>query len=148
MSPHFGLMDESKMTPDEAALMRAKLHWRCGVRRVREDKTSAGIATLYDALLSGMRWYILSELAENIKNFSTESLENERYVFSLLRKKGVIDSALDTAKLQDIVDRALMEEDVQAEQDWFLNELEKFLTRLGVLPLDESALPPEDPATF
>jgi len=141
-------MDESKMTPDEAALMRAKLHWRCGVRRVREDKTSAGIATLYDALLSGMRWYILSELAENIKNFSTESLENERYVFSLLRKKGVIDSALDTAKLQDIVDRALMEEDVQAEQDWFLNELEKFLTRLGVLPLDESALPPEDPATF
>lgn len=148
MSPHFGLMDESRMTPDEAALMRAKLHWRCGVRRVREDKTSAGIATLYDALLSGMRWYILTELAENIENFSAENLENERYVFSLLRKKGVIDSALDTAKVQDIVDQALMEEDVRSDQDWFLNELEKFLTHLNILPFDESALPPEDSATF
>jgi hypothetical protein len=148
MSPHFGLMDENRMTPEDAALMRAKLHWRCGKRRVRENKTASGVTTLYDALLSGMRWYILTGLAAKPDDFSAEDLENERYVFHLLKKVGLIDSSLNIAKVQDLVDRALMEEDVRAEQEWFVEELEKFLTRLRVLPFDESALPPEDPATF
>ncbi|MFO7606505.1 MAG: hypothetical protein R6W72_09425 [Desulfurivibrionaceae bacterium] len=148
MSPHFGLMDENIMTPEDAALMRAKLHWRCGERRLRERKSASGIATLYDALLSGMRWYILTGQAARPEDFSAEDLENERYVFHLLKKAGLIDSSLNLAKVQDLVDRALMDEDIQPEQEWFFAELEKFLTRLKVLPFDESALPPEDPATF
>ncbi|MFN2367160.1 MAG: hypothetical protein ABR523_11980 [Desulfurivibrionaceae bacterium] len=148
MSPHFGLMDENKMTPEDAALMRAKLHWRCGKRRLGEKKSASGIATLYDALLSGMRWYILTGQAARPEDFSAEDLENERYVFHLLKKAGLIDSSLNLARIQDLVDRALMDENIRAEQAWFFAELEKFLTRLKVLPFDESALPPEEPATF
>ncbi|MCA1766062.1 MAG: hypothetical protein LC633_07435, partial [Desulfobulbaceae bacterium] len=103
---------------------------------------------LYDALLSGMRWYILTGQAARPEDFSAEDLENERYVFHLLKKAGLIDSSLNLARIQDLVDRALMDENIRAEQAWFFAELEKFLTRLKVLPFDESALPPEEPATF
>lgn len=148
MSPHFGLMDPSAMTPEEALIMRTKLHWRCGKRRMRENKISAGLTTLYDALLSGMRWYILTHLADRIGADWKEKLENERFVFSMLRKEGIIDDFLDISLIEDLVDKALMEEDIHADKDSVIKQMEQFLTHIKILPFDESKLPPEDPATF
>ncbi|MCB2184644.1 MAG: hypothetical protein KQH63_21685 [Desulfobulbaceae bacterium] len=148
MSPHFGLMDASKMSHDEALLLRTKLHYRCGIRRVREKKTSSGLATLYDALLSAMRWYILTRLPDELGADAEEKLENERFVFSLLRKHGILDDSFDLVGFQDLVDKALMEEDVSLNRDNALKELDIFLGRIAILPFDESELPPEDPATF
>ena len=39
MSPHFRLMDERALPPAEAMLMRSKLHWRCGMRKMEESKS-------------------------------------------------------------------------------------------------------------
>jgi hypothetical protein len=148
MSPHFGLIDERNLAAEEVALLRARLHWRSGRRRLRENKTASGIATIYDALLSGMRWYIMVDRGGKPDDYSVEALENERYVFHVLKKKGVVDHSFDIRKIQELVDRALMEEDIESGQDSFVAEIEKFLTRLQVLPCDEATLPPEDPATF
>lgn len=128
--------------------MRAKLHWRCGVRRMRENKAAAGLATLYDALLSAMRWYILVNLGGEIGDGAVEKIENERYVFSVLRRHGLLDDSLDLRLVEDVVDRSLQEEDVGAEQDRVMAQMETFLRRLGMLPFDEAELPPEDPHTF
>ena len=88
MSPHFGLIKDKELSPVEISLIRAQLHWRCGTRRLREGKTASGIATIYDALLSGMRWYIQVESVFQQDKYSTEDLESERYVFHLLKKRG------------------------------------------------------------
>ena len=145
MSPHFGLMDESKMSREEALLMRTKLHWRCGVRKMKEiNMSSEALAILYDALLSGMRWYILRHLPRELGENGDEKLENERFVFSLLRRAGILDQSLDLPFIEKIVDKALMEEDVSFDHHRFLLQLDSFLTRLGILPFDETELPPED----
>jgi hypothetical protein len=141
-------MDPSTMTMKDAMLMRAKLHWRCGIRRIQENKTSAGLTTLYDALLSGMRWYILSHLEHKIDGDKEEKLENERFVFSVLRKEGIIDGSLDMHLIEELVDKALMEKDVHEDQGTVMGQMERFLTRINILPFDDSELPPEDPSTF
>ena len=148
MSPHFRLMDERALPPAEAMLMRSKLHWRCGMRRMEENKSFAGVTTLYDALLSAMRWYILTHLQEQIGEEAEEKLENERFVFSLIKQAGILDSSLDQQFLEMVVDKALMEEDLQEDRQKFMEQLEQLLTRLGLLPFDLSELPDEDPATF
>jgi len=147
--PHFGLMDEKNMPPTEAALLRARLHIRGGVRRIRQGKTAVGLATLYDAVLSGMRWRILSSpLKDGFGNDIAEQLENERVVVALMRKAGVLDGAFDWSRFQELVDRALGEENVVVDRERLLAEVERLMTRLGVMPFDESELPPEDPAVF
>jgi hypothetical protein len=149
MSPHFGLMDETGMSREEALLMRAKLHWRAGVRRMRVKKIPAGLTTLYDALLSAMRWYILLNRRDDLGDDAGEQLENERYVFSLLRKAGVLDGSIDIHGIEVIVDRALMGDEVDREdQEKVLAQFGEILTRIGILPFDQLELPPEDPSTF
>jgi len=148
MSPHFGLMDESKMAKEDALLMRAKLHWRGGIRRSRENKSASGVATLYDAMLSAMRWYILTNLRDEAGKDVMENIENERFVFFLLRKAGLLPFSFDLNFIENVVDKALMEEDVAGGKDQFIEQVKRVMTRLTVLPFDESELPPEDPSTF
>ena len=148
--PHFGLMDETKMSREAAALLRARLHLRCGRRRVREGKNAAGLATLYDALLSAMRWYILTtpSLREALGRDLVEQLENERVIVALLRRAGMLDGSFDWERFQDAVDRALMEEKTEIDQEHLLAGVEALMTRLGVMPFDENELPAEPLATF
>lgn len=148
MSPHFGLMDERSMSREDALLMRAKLHWRCGMRRCRENKNAAGIATLYDAMVSAMRWYILTRLREEAGGDVLENIENERLVFFLLRKAGLLPSSFDLQFMEDVVDRALQDEDIGSRKDQFIRQVQEVMTRMTVLPFDEAELPPEDPSTF
>ena len=147
--PHFGLMDEHTMPREQAALLRAKLHIRCGMRRMREGKTAAGLTTIYDAVLSGMRWRILTTpLKERLGSDVAERLENERVVVSLMRKAGILDGSFDWEQFQNLVDRTLMEETVAVDAETLLAAVERLMTRLGVMPFDESELPAEDQAVF
>ena len=148
MSPHFGLMDESSMSRTEALQMRFRLHWRSGVRKMRESKTADGLAILYDALLSAMRWYILTNLRQELGTDYEEQLENERFIFALLRREGVLDSSFDLSYIEESVDRALMEEDVCCDPERVLSQLEQFLRRIKALPFDASKLPPELPESL
>lgn len=138
------------MSREAAALLRAKLHLRCGLRRVREGKDGAGLATLYDALLSAMRWHILTTpaLKEMLGADLIERLENERVVVALMRRAGILDGVFDWEHFQGLVDQALMGEHCTPDRQALLAGVEGLMTRLGVMPFDEKELPAEAPDTF
>ncbi len=146
MSPHFGLMDPAQLSRAEANLMRSRLHWRGGRRRLRQQKTAVGLVTLYDALLCGLRWYLLAHPAGP---FPTDTeLENEGYLFSQARQRGLVDDESAPDWIRQVAERALAGECEGLDQERFMAGLEEVLGRCEVLPFAESDLPPEDPGTY
>ncbi len=148
MSPHFGLLDETKMSQEEALLMRAKLHWRGGKRRIEENKGPEGIVTLYDALLSAMRWHVLTRHMKKLGTGAKEKLEDDNAVIALLIQTGDLDDSAELKAIEQTVNQTLQGEDAPADLGCFMAQTEEILTRLELLPFDESALPPEDPETY
>jgi hypothetical protein len=147
--PHFGLMNEDVLGPVAGPLMRAKLHIRGGRRRLREGKISAGIVTFYDALVSAMKWYIAqADKRKLLRITEKDDLTDDRTMFEVLRRSGVIDGTLDFAAFDKVVEKALEEEMPGYDYNGLLTDLESVMLQLGVLPFDENDLPPEDPSTF
>lgn len=134
---------------EEGALLRARLHIRGGKRRLRQGKISAGIVTLYDALLFALRWYVASpERRKAISAGAEDDLKDERTVIALLRRSKVPASDFDYAAFDALVDKASEEDMPEYDYSRMLRDFETFMTVLGVMPFDEAELPPEDPATF
>lgn len=147
--PHAGLMDPDRLGREQAALQRARLHIRGGKRRLRQGKISAGIVTLYDALSAAMEWYIASaERRARLKITPGDNINNDRTVFAALTLSGVLDGAFDYASFDRLVESALEQEMPGYDYSGLLDGIEAVMTRLGVMPFDEKALPPEDPSTF
>lgn len=147
--PHFGLMDEKNLGPVYGPLQRARLHIRGGKRRLRQGKISAGIVTLYDALEGAMRAYIgepgrLAKLGIG----KGEDVNDEKALYAALVRAGVIDGAFDFEAFDRLTERALNEEMPGYEYAELLAGIESVMTQLGVMPFDETLLPPEDPKTF
>lgn len=140
--PHFGLMDESKMTPGDAELLRTRLHIRAARRRLRQGKVSTALVTFFDALLSALRWYVLSGGQSDARNLDPD---DERAVYDALVASGTLDGRLDFGSFstlaEDAVDGRLQGDDYTA----LLEDFESVMTTLGVMPFDEAALPPERP---
>ncbi len=90
--PHAGLMDtKDSFEKPEGALLRARLHIRGGKRRLRQGKISAGIVTLYDALMFALRWYIaLPERREALSVREEDDLTDEKTVFGILKRSNVL----------------------------------------------------------
>jgi len=146
--PHFGLMDEYALGPVEGPLMRAKLHIRGGRRRLRQGKTSLGIITLYDAIISAMQWYISNPSHKNkftIKD--NENTNDDSTVYKVLTRSGVLDGSFDYDAFSELTERALHQDLSAYDYQDMLRGVESVMTQLGVMPFDESALPPEDPKT-
>lgn len=147
--PHFGLMDEAALSYDEAALLRARLHLRGGRRRLDQGKFAAGVAALFDALCSGMRWHLLTSGQESLRGLRQEiDLRSDRDLFLALVEAGVFDNPQDFSRLDTLLDQCLAGLTPNLDADQVLALIEGWLTRLGVMPFDESALPPEDPNTY
>jgi hypothetical protein len=147
--PHFGLMNENALGPVNGPLQRARLHIRGGKRRLRQGKISAGIVTLYDALEGAMRAYIgepgrLAKLAAG----KGEDLNDDKMLYAALVLSGVIDGEFDFGAFERLMERALHEEMSGYDYHELLAGIESVMTQLGVMPFDESALPPEDLSTF
>lgn len=147
--PHFGLMDEKTLGPVAGPFLRARLHIRGGKRRLREGKIAAGIVTLYDALEGAMQAYVAetgrrSRLA--IK--AGEDLNDDRTLYAVLVRSRVLDGVLDFDAFDRLTERALNEELPGYDYHAILSGVESVMTQLGVMPFDESSLPPEDPKTF
>ena len=138
--PHFGLMDADALGAEAAALQRARLHIRGGRRRLRQGKISAGLGTLYDALL-----FALDRKRLSIKN--GDNLQDDRTLVALLAEAGVIDDRFDYAGFKELMETAPAE---SSDFDYMeiLNRIETVMTRLGVMPFEESELPLEDPSTY
>lgn len=147
--PHFGLMDEAALGPVEGPLMRAKLHIRGGKRRLRQGKLAYGIITLYDALISAMQWYVASpERREQLRINESDNMNNDKTLFNILSRSGVIDGTFDYEAFDRLVESALYDSMSGFDYKEMLKSYEAVMTQLGVMPFDENKLPPEDPSTF
>lgn len=147
--PHAGLMDTDALGPEAGPLMRAKLHMRGGKRRLRQGKISAGILTLYDALGAAMEWYIAApERRSRLQALKGENLHDEKIIFNVLVRSGVLDNSFDYQAFDRLVEKAADEDMPDYDYRELLTEIESVMTRLGVMPFDEAGLPAEDPATF
>jgi len=146
--PHFGLMDEYALGPVEGPLMRAKLHIRGGRRRLRQGKISLGIITFYDAMISAMQWYISDPSHKKMfKVNNNEDTNDDRIVYKILTRSGVLDGSFDYDAFNELAEKALYQDMSAYDYTGLLKGIESVMTQLGVMPFDESALPPEDPKT-
>jgi hypothetical protein len=147
--PHFGLMDERALGPVEGPFQRARLHIRGGKRRLRQGKISAGIVTLYDALLGAMESYINSpEHTGSLVVKVGDDLKDERTVYAVLVRSGVLDGTFEFEPFERLLEKALNEEMPDYDYRDVLQGIERVMTQLGIMPFDEADLPPEDPKTF
>jgi hypothetical protein len=147
--PHAGLMSEGLLGPVAGPLQRAKLHIRGGKRRLRQGKTAAGIAALYDALDGAMQWYVAAP--ERRKDLAIEpgtDLNDDRTLYGILIRSGVLDGRFDFDAFDRLTERALHDDLTGFDHRELLQGLEAVMTQLGVMPFDEASLPPEDPSTF
>jgi hypothetical protein len=147
--PHAGLMDESTLGPVEGPRQRARLHIRGGRRRLRQGKIAAGIVTLYDALLAAMQACAASpERRTRFSIKADEDIKDDRVLYAVLVRSGVLDGSFDFEAFDRITEKALNEEMPEYDYHVLLAGIESVMTQLGVMPFDEAALPPEDPGTF
>ena len=147
--PHAGLMDERALGPEAGPFQRARLHIRGGKRRLRQGKIPEGIITLYDALMAAMEWYFASPARRGhliIKK--DDDLKNDKVLFEILTRSGVLDGSFDYKALNDLVEEILYHDLKEVEYGKMLEGIESVMIQLGVMPFDESELPPEDPSTF
>jgi hypothetical protein len=142
-------MDERALGPVEGPFQRARLHVRGGKRRLRQEKISAGIVTLYDALLAAMESYVNSpEHRGSLVIKQGDDLTDERTVYAVLVRSGVLDGAFEYEAFERLMEKALNEEMPDYDYRDVLQGIEGVMTQLGVIPFDEADLPPEDPKTF
>ncbi|NJD56341.1 MAG: hypothetical protein FIA94_08050 [Nitrospirae bacterium] len=140
--------EESFRTP-EGALLRARLHIRAGRRRLGQGKVSAGIVTLYDALIFGLRWYLMvPQRREELQVSEGLDLLDEKAMLRVLESAGVVDGSFDLPAFDKLVERAAREELHDYDYRPMLSRFESLMTQIEVMPFDEAALPPEDPSTF
>lgn len=144
--PHFGLMDATKMTEADAALLRVRLHIRGSRRRFEGGMVADGLAALYDALQYAMRWYIMfPEHRQQLGITGSEDFRDDRDVFNVLAHGGVIDRSFDFDKFESLVERAVNQQPFVCEPVDIMRQIETVMTRLAVMPFDEAALPAENP---
>ncbi len=147
--PHAGLMKADELGPEAAALQQARLHIRGGKRRLRQGKISAGIVTLYDALISATEWFLLSPgRRAALLITADDDLENDNTVFDVLVRSGVISGEFDYEAFDRVVEKALHENLSDYNYSALLEGIESVMMQLGVMPFDESALPRENPSTY
>lgn len=139
--PHFGLIDATAMTESEAELLRVRLHWRGGRERFARGMSGAGIASLYDALAHAMRWYVAHPARPRGLGISGAELGDDASLYGALARRGVLDPAFDFAEFESSVEKSIDGETYEFDHEGVLNRIEDALTRLGVLPFDESTLP-------
>ena len=122
---------------------------RCGRRRLLEDKIPEAVITLYDVISAAMEWYAaVPERRNALRILEGEDPRDDRTLYEILRRSGVLDGSFDYDAFDGLTVRALNDERPVHDYGALLKGIESILTQLGVMPFDESALPPEDPSTF
>jgi hypothetical protein len=142
-------MDERALGPEEGPLQRARLHIRGGRRRLRQGKISSGIVTLYDAISAALEWYFAStERRKGLIIKPDDDLRDDKTLYDILRRSGVLDGSFDYMAFNELVEKVLYTDFADYDHEGLLREIESVMTRLGVMPFDESELPAEDPSTL
>ena len=140
-------MDITKMTKAEAALLCARLYMRDGKRHLQDGSFTDGIAALYDAILFAMHYYIAEPACRGSINLNRDDLWDHAALYHKLVKAGIFDDPNTFNHLSLIVERALWQKSFACDIDSVLTEVEKMLSKLGVMPFNESILQSESIAT-
>ncbi|MDP2156807.1 MAG: hypothetical protein Q8K68_03755 [Nitrospirota bacterium] len=148
--PHFGLMSTKESFDNtEGALLRARLHLRGGRRRLVQGKVAAGIVTLYDALIFGLRFYfMIPEHRSQLDPDEYLDLTDEKAMIRALRNAGIVDRTFDLNEFDKLVERAAWDEMADYDYGPMLSSFESLMTVLEVMPFDETTLPEENTSTF
>jgi hypothetical protein len=142
-------MDEKALGPEEGPLQRARLHIRGGRRRLRQGKIPEGIVTLYDAVCAALEWYFASqERRARLIIRGDDDLNDDKILYEILRRSGILDSSFDYGAFNELVDGVLYRDLSRYDHEGVLRGVESVMTQIGVMPFDEQELPPEDPSTF
>jgi hypothetical protein len=88
------------------------------------------------------------EHQEELRVNEALDLTDEKAMIRVLESSGVLDSSFDLRAFDKLVDKAAYEEMPGFDFGPMLAQFESLMRRLGVMPFDEEALPPEDPSTF
>lgn len=140
--PHFGIMDEDALGDVNAAITRTKLHIRSAKRRLLEGKISHGIATYWDAVIYGLRWYYYVNKDRVASHEEIEIYYPEK-LFPLLLRSGVLKTKFNFnywfQVAEDAIDHPLSDYDPTE----LMEQFELLFTDLGIWPFDESVLPDE-----
>ncbi len=145
--PHFDLIDETNLTKREILLKRVQLHIRTAFRRLRDGIFNDGFATLYDAFVHAMQWYVLDE--ENSKRLNIredDDITDEEFLFYRLKENNVIDSRFSEADFQfyyNLLDAALDKKITTLDAEKVIKDFTVVMEQLGIMPFDMSTLPPE-----
>lgn len=146
--PHAGLMNEAALGPVAGPLQRARLHLRGGRRRLRQGKIAAGIATLSDAMSAALEWYVAEPERRRRMKMNGQRAPDDRAIYRMLVRNGVLDGRFDFDEFDRLAERSLGQAMNDYEYGQMLAGVDSVMEQLGVMPFDEAALPPEDPATF
>ncbi len=147
--PHAGLIEEKELGPVAGPFQRSRLHLRAGRRRLRQGKISAGIATLFDAVVAAMEAYAaVPGRKQELCVKPGENMNDDKVLFRTLVRSGKLDGSFDFDAFDRLMEKALYEDLRNLDYRPLLRGIESVLTQLGILPFDESLLPPEDPNTF
>ncbi len=139
--PHFRIVDEENQPEVNAAFDRARVHIRSAYRRREEGKNYHAIATMYDAIEYGLRWYILS--------FDKTPAEDRYYIEKAFTHTGLDKKLID--RIIEIMDDAM---DIDEEKvplpivNEFFELSERILTHINLYPFDFSVLPDEFPGIY
>jgi len=137
-------MDEGGLGPEASELMRARLHVRSARIRLADGRIHEGVSTLFDALLSSFRWYVVSpERTAALRIEDGEDLNDERVICEVLKRSGVIDASFDFGRICDTEDRILEHGVKGVDHKELSDQMESVMETLGVIPFDEDELPPE-----
>ena len=145
--PQHDFIDVTKMIKTEAALLCACRCMRDGKHHIKEGSFAAGIAALYDAILFAMHYYITEPACRGIINLNRGDLWDHAVLYHKLVKAGIFDDPNAFNHLSLIVERSLWQESYLFDTDYVLTEVEKILSKLGVMPFNESILQSESIAT-
>ncbi|MCL5023348.1 MAG: hypothetical protein M1497_08300 [Nitrospirae bacterium] len=147
--PHAGLMDVNALGPEAGSLQRARLHIRGGRRRLRQGKIPEGLVTLYDAMNAALEWYFASpERRRGLLIKEKDNLKDEKVLFEILTRSGVLDGTFDYREFDELVERVIYTDSADFDYERVLEGIEAVMVQLGVMPFEENALPKEDPSTF
>lgn len=129
--PHFGLIDEH-LDAEETSLLRARLHVRGANTRLARGHIADAVAALYDAFSTAM------ELS-----LPPEERSDDRTMYRSLRDIGILRPKCidDFDFLEYTLDRAIEGTSSEIDLARFLDTIDSFLTRLGIIPFASSSLP-------
>lgn len=124
----------------EIALMCARLYLRDGKSYLQQGSFSAGLEALYDAILFGMHYYIADPTCRRSLDINNDDLWDHAALYHKLTKAGLFDDLNAFNHLSQLVERALWQGSFSMDVNYVIREIETILSRLGILPFNESIL--------